>query len=267
MLNVLRGLVSAKYPFNGRLLVYGAAGGVVMGLFHLMLGKSVDEATAVGIASYVSITVGAWVGTGLAFWALRLTLSRVVAMWAPLEEVVERIPSTPEVKKPKESPAATKPGWGRQFRVWCLMDLPVILLIMLPIPVFQVLWDLQVGLYEPNFWRPIALGVGVLTLGSLAVQHGVIWFLSWRIAQLACSLEESETIETERSAPRIRFKEYEQVLMIQFETRQQGRAWEGAVRAVPNRVKWFTGVSLDPLDLEDYSGATSPVHVRPTAQL
>ena len=218
MIAQLSTLARTRYPFNWRFLGYGAAIGVSQGLMRLFLmGESVDLATAVGIASFVSVTVGLWLGTELAGWYLKYTGWQIAAMRARLDALQAGETAPLEQEAQTEHPRSHS-LWG-----WCLVDLPLLLLGMGPIAVLYALLESQVRLNDFHFWNSLAVSLGVVIVAVFVVHR--VYF--WRIGYQICCMEETKGVEIPLSR-----------------LAQQTRHWQRRVRTLPKWVERITGPSI-----------------------
>ena len=248
MIASLRALARAKYPFRLRLLAYGVVGGGLLSLTSLMMGQSTDLATTTGLAGCVSITVGIWVGTTLAKWSLYLTSRRIVAALALGLEVLQDLKSTPVERERADWLPETKLPWHQKILIWCQIDLPVFCLILAPVLALLVLLDLGYGLYDLNFVRSVASGVGVLALVSLAGQHLAIWQLVRRLTRMRVALLASMDLPSQPVAQQDRKRK-------QTRDSQRVLSWqEEATRMAPVWIERITGVPVDEVAPEGFPG-------------
>ena len=248
MITPLWTLVQKKYPFRLRLLGYGAVGGGLMSLTRLMSGQSADLATTAGLASFVSIAVGIWMGTTLAKWALGFTIRRILAVLSPVREVLENLKPSMVEQEPGERRLEAKRLWQQRVWDWCVVDLPVFLLIIVPTPALLVLLDLGYGLYDLSFWRPAALGAGALTLGSLVGQQLAIWRIARRLARWPRLADTKLSPQPMAQQTRERPETWD---------RQQILSWQEATRTVSSWIERITGVPVDEASPEGFPGTAA----------
>lgn len=244
MITSLQALVRGKYPFRLRLLAYGVVGGGLTSLISLMMGQSTDLATTAGLAGCVSITVGIWVGTALAKWSLCLTSRRIVAALALGLEVLQDLKPTPVEQKRAEWSSEVKLPWYQKVWLWCQIDLPIFCLILAPVPALLVLLDLGYGLYDLNFIRSLASGIGILALVSLTGQHLAIWQLSRRFTRSTqpTSMDLPTQLVAQQDRQRKQTRDSQRVLSWQ----------EEATRIAPFWIERITGVPVDEIDPEGF---------------
>ncbi len=232
--------VQAKYPFKGRHLLFGAVGGVVMGLAQLAAGQSADLATTAGIAKFVALSVGSWIGTELVKWNLRHILHQIsdilptlMEIRESLTEIRENLLVESEAPTREEGPTARKPSWLRRIRVWCMVKLPVLSLVLAPILLLSVFLDLGHDLFYLNFLRPVALGVTILALSSLVAQQGVLEATKRDFDRLALDLAQ------------LREESPSQPIELSPENRQEAQHWHQVQHTASRWSRWLTGVSMD----------------------
>lgn len=221
MIARLSTLVRVCYPFNWQILGIGAAIGVSNGLIQLLLGESVDLATAAGIASFVSVTVGGWLGREL----VQLYLSYAGRQIAAMNTRLEALRGSEAV--PLEQETETERSLVRRVWVWCLVRLPLYLLGIAPLAVLHALLEPQVGLNDFRFWNLLAVSLGVVILVIFSVHRVFFWRLEH---QIGC-LEQTRGTKIPLS-----------------QLAQQTQYWQRLVRTIP---KWFeriTGLSTTQLE-------------------
>jgi hypothetical protein len=221
MIARLSTLVRVHYPFNWQILGIGAAIGVSKGLIQLLLGESVDLATAAGIASFVAVTVGGWLGREL----VQLYLSYAGRQIAAMNTRLEALRGSEAV--PLEQETETERSLVRRVWVWCLVRLPLYLLGIAPLAVLHALLEPQVGLNDFRFWNPFAVSLGVVILVIFSVHRVYFWRLKHQIG----SLEQAQGTKIPLS-----------------QLAQQTQYWQRLVRTIP---KWFeriTGLSTPQLE-------------------
>lgn len=225
MIARLSTLVRVRYPFNWQILGIGAAIGVSKGLIQLLLGESVDLATAAGIASFVAVTVGAWLGRELVQLYLSYAGRQIAAMNTRLEALRGR------EAVPLEQETETERSLVRRVWVWCLVRLPLYLLGIAPLAVLHALLEpqvgLKVGLNDFRFWNSLAVSLGVVILVIFSVHRVFFWRLEHQIGCL------EQTRGTKIPLSRLT---------------QQTQYWQRLVRTIP---KWFeriTGLSTTQLE-------------------
>lgn len=216
MIAQLSTLARTQYPFNWRFLGYGAATGVSKGLLQLLVGESVDFATAAGIASFVSVTVGLWLGTELAGWYLKYTRRQIAAMRTRLDAL--------QVGKtaPLEQEAETERSRSDNLRDWCLVDLPLVLLGVGPLVVLHAFLEPQVG-FDFRFWNPLAMSLGVVIMVVFVAHRVYFRRVGYRIRHM----EKTKGVEIPLSR-----------------LTQQTRHWQRRVRTFPKWVERIIGPSI-----------------------
>ena len=183
-------------PIDFRLILYGVSGGVLMGMVALFT-KSTEEATALGIALAVSVSIGGWLGINL--WLMTL---RVLRLWSAsltkrLEDLGSRL--TP-ITDDADAPAGAGNVVSIQS-VFCSL-VPGGFAVAISGAILSVI-DLQVDLFtEWAFIPTLFIGLGYAFLG-LAVQCWYLWQDSRLVARLERRLESTDaatpvTLQTPR---------------------------------------------------------------------
>lgn len=265
MLATLWTLARDRYPFKGRLLWFGAGSGVVMGLWILILGESTDQATATGLAAFMSCTVGGWLGLVLGRWSLRWLMQRQTTMDVTLNELIANVAqyqrsqfAIPAERKSQHEHPNTHRSWRRRLYYRCLLDLPLVSLFMLPILLLQVLMDLRVGLYDGfDSMQLIAslLGVLALSVSGLIFQHVTLSFRSRRIAKLqreAHDILELMALIAARPDTMVSPVQAGEALDLAdfIQVEEQQREWERAIHPESSWIQQFTGMTLEQATLE-----------------
>ena len=169
-------------PIDFKLILYGVSGGVLTGLGALLT-RSTEEATAVGIAASVSISVGFWLGINL--WLMTL---RVLRFWsASLTKRLAALESRlTAIADDSDAPAGAGNvvAFGLVPAGFAMASIGAILAII----------DLQVGIYGTIAYVPsLCVGLGY-ALSGLAVQCWYLWRDSRRVARLERRLESAEVV-------------------------------------------------------------------------
>ena len=169
-------------PIDFRLIIYGVCGGVLTGLGALLT-RSTEEATAVGIAASVSISVGFWLGINLWLMTLRVLRFWSASLTKRLAALESRLTLVPD-------DADTPDGAGN---VVAFSFVPGGLGVAISAAILTVI-DLQVDLVA--VWAIIpSLFIGlVCALSGLAVQCWYLWRDTRHVARLERRLESAEVV-------------------------------------------------------------------------
>ena len=185
--SITKGSVAVELP----LLVYGAIGGVVIGLLTLATSSSVDKATALGIATVIEVALGIWLGRWVWYLWLRV-VGRVRDLHrARIRTLEARIAQVMDVTnvRPRHS-NAQKGFWGK-VRSLLMRSLffPSALMIYggmvsLSVSGITAIIDLNVDIYETRpYLINLAVGAMALLIG-LMIQAIDVCVIEYRLRRL-----------------------------------------------------------------------------------
>ena len=86
--------VRSTLPLTNWAVAVGAITGLLGGSLHLK--ESLDLATAVGIAYFLSIAVGSWLAANLYHWLIRGYAVWIASIQARADSILARLPAAPE---------------------------------------------------------------------------------------------------------------------------------------------------------------------------
>lgn len=235
-----------KWPFPPQLLGLGCIGGLLICTTKLAAGHSTDIATTAGIAGYVAISVGVWLGVTLATWML-LSVDRFNARMMDqldsLEDLVHslqgrlagRDTETPETSSEQRS-GRSQP-WRRGIRIWLSIDLTGISLAFAPIPILFVLLDLGLGLFDLRIWRPVAVTFGALAVAGFVCQR--FWFAvqEYRVRHLLKTAQEL--------CQKVTSESHQVGSQDTMHLQNQAPDWDYVGPTVPGWLKKVTGIGLN----------------------
>lgn len=235
-----------KWPFPPQLLGLGCIGGLLTCITKLAAGYSTDIATTAGIAGYVAISVGVWLGITLATGMLRSVNRFNARMMDQLDSLGDLVHSfeerlagtdTETPKTPSEQRSGRGLLWRREIGIWLSINLTGISLAFAPIPIFFVLLDLGLGLFDLAIWRPVAMTVGALAAASFACQR--LWFAvqEHRVRRLLKTAQEFHKRVTSES--------HQVGSQDTMHLRNQALDWDYAGPTVPGWLKRVTGIRLN----------------------
>ena len=162
----------AALPINVRYILVGMVGGLISGVLRLHL--SLDEASTAGFVSFVSLTIGVWLGIHMSIWMLSLTGACLDVLMRRADILMERLGFEDETVSDRSSNSlaqlvvkgaiyitpALVPAW-----VYCLL---------------YVIVGSQTPVVSTTLTAWLAYILFVLIVVGLGVQWGKIWSL-WRI--------------------------------------------------------------------------------------
>ena len=171
------------FPVDCKLILYGVSGGVLLGLIALFT-RSTEEATALGIALAVSVSIGGWLGINL--WLLTRRLFR---SWSA--SLANRLEALAPIAENTDTLAESGNMVGIESVLFSLV--PGGFAIAISAAMLMVI-DLQVDLFTKWAFIPtLFTGLGY-ALSGLAVQGWYLWRDSRRVARLERQLESAEAV-------------------------------------------------------------------------
>ena len=157
------------------MMFYGLVSGVGIGAFRL--GESVEEATALGIAVFIQITVGVWLGLKITIFLLHIFQNRLHLLVNRMQALESRSRTEYGTSEYRES------GWVAA-RAWVAIVMVCICITLLGTLVFTMgavsaVFDFRVDIHPPVVYLvKLAAGGGIALLG-LVGSYVYLWGV-WR---------------------------------------------------------------------------------------
>ena len=166
-------------PIDLRLVVYGLVAGLILG--SLRLGDSTEEATAIGIAAFIEISVGIWLGTKLSLLVLFLVEKRLTVIADRLSALESRLAPISQVIRGHETNRTDK-STGMHIVKLCVNIAPLGILLF-TVGAMTAIIDFRVDIHSAVIYFPVlATGVGLASLG-LAGQFIFLWQTERRVTR------------------------------------------------------------------------------------
>ena len=168
-------------PVDLRLIIYGIAAGVIAGSFKLS--DSAEEATATGIAWFIQISVGFWVGTKVWLFTLDVISGRLARIAERLAALESRFTLS---KDPVEGRRTERPAVSNTINIvrLCVRITPIGIWLV-AFGAISALLDFRANVHPTAlYYLPeLVLGAVLLSMG-LAGQCCFLWWTERRLDRL-----------------------------------------------------------------------------------
>ena len=171
--------VNNAVPVDIRLIFYGAICGLVIG--SLKLGESIDEATALGIAVFVQVTIGVWSGLRLCRFWIQFVESRLNSLTGRLESLISQL-NFGDGTVVDRNPVRPSSTWYIIVK-WCIYMTPF-WMVGITTGVILAAIDFRVNLatYDHYFMYTVA-SISLVVL-CLVVQYINLWIMTRKVTRL-----------------------------------------------------------------------------------